>query len=49
MAIDVYLQVDGIKGEFSKIRVSYTQQKVAGGAGGSTIGGWDLATNRIAI
>jgi type VI secretion system secreted protein Hcp len=35
--------------KFSKIRVSYTQQKVAGGAGGSTIGGWDLATNRIAV
>lgn len=99
MAIDAYLQIDGVKGEsqdeqhknwieclsinwgvlyfsielenvlvghvspdlhpgsflaehvglkYSKIKWRYTQQKVGGGAGGSTIGGWDLATNRIA-
>jgi type VI secretion system secreted protein Hcp len=35
--------------KFSKIRWRYTQQKVGGGAGGSTVGGWDLATNRIAV
>jgi type VI secretion system secreted protein Hcp len=34
--------------KFSKIRWRYTQQKVAGGAGGSTVGGWDLSSNRIA-
>lgn len=34
--------------KYSKITWRYTQQKVGGGAGGSTIGGWDLATNRIA-
>lgn len=32
--------------KFSKVKWCYTQQKVAGGAGGSTVGGWDLATNR---
>lgn len=31
---------------YSKIKWRYTQQKVSGGAGGSTVGGWDLATNR---
>lgn len=34
--------------KFSKIKWRYTQQKVGGGTGGSTVGGWDLATNRIA-
>lgn len=35
--------------KFSKIKLSYTQQKVGGGRLGSTMGGWDLATNRIAV
>lgn len=34
--------------KFSKVKWKYTQQKIGGGAGGSTIGGWDLATNRVA-
>lgn len=34
--------------KYSKIKWRYTQQKIGGGVGGSTIGGWDLATNRIA-
>jgi type VI secretion system secreted protein Hcp len=34
--------------KFSKIRWRYTQQKIGGGAGGSTVGSWDLSTNRIA-
>lgn len=34
--------------KFSKIKWRYTQQKVSGGTGGSTVGGWDLATNRVA-
>ena len=34
--------------KFSKVRWRYCQQKIAGGAGGNTAGGWDLATNRIA-
>jgi len=32
--------------KFSKVKWRYTQQKVAGGAGGSTVGGWDLAANK---
>jgi type VI secretion system secreted protein Hcp len=34
--------------KFSKVKWAYTQQKVGGGAGGSTVGGWDLAANKIA-
>jgi type VI secretion system secreted protein Hcp len=34
--------------KFSKIKWKYTQQKVTGGAGGNTSGGWDLATNKVA-
>jgi type VI secretion system secreted protein Hcp len=34
--------------KFSKVKWKYTQQRVAGGVGGSTLGGWDLAANKIA-
>lgn len=34
--------------KFSKIKLAYIQQRVGGGALGSTTGGWDLASNRIA-
>lgn len=34
--------------KFSKVKWKYTQQKIAGGTGGSTLGGWDLAINRVA-
>ncbi|HAV35883.1 MAG TPA: type VI secretion system tube protein Hcp [Massilia sp.] len=34
--------------KFSKVKWKYTQQKVFGGTGGSTAGGWDCATNKIA-
>lgn len=34
--------------KFSKVRWKYTQQKISGGAGGNTTGGWDLSANRIA-
>jgi type VI secretion system secreted protein Hcp len=34
--------------KFSKVNWVYTQQNIAGGVGGSTAGGWDLAANRIA-
>jgi type VI secretion system secreted protein Hcp len=34
--------------KFSKIKYKYTQQKVSGGAGGNTSGGWDLASNKVA-
>lgn len=34
--------------KFSKVKWKYTQQKIGGGSGGNTSGGWDLATNRTA-
>lgn len=34
--------------KFSKVKWRYTQQKIGGGTGGSTIGGWDLAANKVA-
>ncbi len=33
--------------KFSKVRWQYTQQKISGGAGGNTAGGWDLSSNKI--
>jgi type VI secretion system secreted protein Hcp len=33
--------------KFSKVKWKYTQQKIAGGSGGSTVGGWDLAANKV--
>ncbi|MTV39473.1 Hcp family type VI secretion system effector [Duganella radicis] len=38
---------DSVGLKFSRVKWKYTQQKIGGGAGGSTTGGWDLATNRI--
>ena len=32
--------------KYSKVKWKYTQQKVAGGAGGNTSGGWDLSSNK---
>ncbi|MET3134043.1 type VI secretion system secreted protein Hcp [Oxalobacteraceae bacterium GrIS 1.11] len=34
--------------KFSKVKWKYTQQKIGGGAGGNTAGGWDLSANKIA-
>ncbi len=34
--------------KYSKIKWKYTQQKITGGIGGNTAGGWDLSTNRTA-
>jgi type VI secretion system secreted protein Hcp len=34
--------------KYSKIKLKYTQQKIAGGAAGNTTGGWDLAANKVA-
>jgi len=31
----------------SKFKCSYTQQKIGGGAGGQTAGGWDSAANKV--
>ncbi|MGK5022756.1 Hcp family type VI secretion system effector [Janthinobacterium sp. LB2P10] len=39
---------DSIGLKFSKVKWRYTQQKIAGGTGGNTAGGWDLSTNRVA-
>lgn len=39
---------DAIGLKFSKVLWRYTKQKIGGGAGGNTAGGWDLSTNRIA-
>lgn len=33
--------------KFGKVRWKYTQQRIAGGTGGNTAGGWDLSSNRI--
>jgi type VI secretion system secreted protein Hcp len=42
------IPAEGLGLKFSRIKLKYTQQKVGGGASGNTMGGWDLATNRIA-
>lgn len=34
--------------KYGKIVWKYTQQMLTGGAGGSTVGGWDLAANKVA-
>jgi type VI secretion system secreted protein Hcp len=34
--------------KYSKVNWTYTQQKIGGGSGGATLGGWDLAANKIA-
>lgn len=39
---------DDIGLRFSKVKWKYTQQKIGGGAGGNTAGGWDLACNKCA-
>jgi len=33
---------------YTKIKEKYTQQKIAGGTGGNTASGWDLASNKVA-
>lgn len=38
---------DSIGLKFSKIKWKYTQQKIGGGIGGNTSGGWDLTSNKI--
>lgn len=39
---------DSIGLKFSKVKWKYTQQKIAGGTGGNTAGGWDLSGNKCA-
>jgi type VI secretion system secreted protein Hcp len=43
---DILQESVGLK--YSKIKWKYTQQKIGGGSGGNTAGGWDLASNKIA-
>lgn len=43
---DILAEHVGLK--YSKIKWKYTQQKIGGGSGGNTAGGWNLATNRVA-
>ncbi|HEV7817358.1 MAG TPA: type VI secretion system tube protein Hcp [Janthinobacterium sp.] len=33
--------------KFSKVKWKYSQQKIGGGVGGNTMGGWDLSANKI--
>lgn len=39
---------DSLGLKFSKVKWKYAQQKIGGGAGGNTAGGWDLSCNRCA-
>lgn len=39
---------DSIGLRFAKVKWTYTQQRIGGGVGGNTTGGWDLAANKIA-
>lgn len=43
---DILSESVGLK--YSKIKWKYTQQKIGGGVGGNTAGGWDLAGNKVA-
>jgi type VI secretion system secreted protein Hcp len=38
---------DNIGLRYAKVKWKYTQQKIAGGPGGNTTGGWNLTTNRV--
>lgn len=40
---------DSIGLKYSRVKWKYCLQRIAGGAGGNTAGGWDLATNRVAV
>lgn len=40
------LVVDQLTLRYAKITEKYTQQKIGGGTGGNTSGGWDLAANK---
>lgn len=42
----ILTEMVGLK--FSKVKWKYTQQKIGGGSGGNTSGGWDLSTNKVA-
>jgi type VI secretion system secreted protein Hcp len=44
---DVMHEHIGLK--FSKVKWRYCQQRIQGGSGGNTAGGWDLSANRVAV
>ena len=39
---------EAVSMKFAKVKWKYTQQRIGGGTGGNTAGGWDLASNRVA-
>ena len=39
---------DVVSLKYSQVKWKYTQQKIGGGAGGNTSGGWDLSKNKVA-
>lgn len=39
--------MDHVGLKYAKVKWRYTQQRIAGGSGGNTAGGWDLTTNRV--
>lgn len=41
------IMAESVSLKFSKVKWKYTQQKIGGGSGGNTSGGWDAATNKI--
>lgn len=42
---DILSETVGLK--YSQVKWKYIQQKIGGGSGGNTSGGWDLATNKV--
>lgn len=41
---DILNETVGLK--YSQVKWKYIQQKIGGGSGGNTAGGWDLSTNK---
>jgi type VI secretion system secreted protein Hcp len=48
MGGDASFLTESVNLKYSKVKWKYTQQKIGGGSGGNTAGGWDLATNKVA-
>lgn len=48
MGGDESFLTENVNLKYSKVKWKYTQQKIGGGSGGNTAGGWDLATNKVA-
>ncbi len=42
---DILRELVGLK--YSQVKWKYIQQKIGGGSGGNTSGGWDLSTNKV--